>query len=1218
VTAGFAGRRLTLVFDGVDHECEVWLNGKPVGCNAGMFRRFRLDVTAAAQPGRTNRLALRVARIPEALVSVLASSDEKGGPNVGAATNAIRKVLKELKSPTNCAWDWAVAVWTLGIWKDVRLEATGPARIEWVRVQSSLSDSYRKALVQAHLQVDSLVEMPAKVEVRIRRRESGASGRSAICPTVTVGAVLKRGKNLIEAQLPLDHPALWWPNGQGEQPLYELLSMVTAADTGEVVDRRTTRFGVREIRWEQCPGAPADFINPLKLVVNGRPVRQMGSNLVPPDILFGRIDQRGPRLLELARAAGINCLRVWGGGVIFSETMYDRADELGIMLLHEFPLANNIPETDTVFLNNLEATITNILQQTRNHPCIVEWTGGNEMPWQNGTRHPALQLMEKLVREQDGRIFRATEPAQGSGPHGTYTYVYHTEPAPYLSWLGAGGQNLYQRYNTCQQMRISEFGTNSPANLEVWHREVPPSSQWPLTNYEDPVLIRKNAAWGAVLPQNWLHKEINERVFGPAGSEKGTGPIGAQHPSDRSGKLDPSPFPSPDDGLEQIVKGGQFLGAEGLRYAMDALRRKGPAMGGGFMSWNYNEPWPNAAGSYMVDYDGRPLMNYDFVRQALAPLSLSLQYDSLLYDPATGVKAELWIVSDAPQPVQGLRWQWLARDRRGQVFARDLGTAAIGPQEAKRLGTLELKPPAKTALGPIFVEMMLHNAAGSLLGERMHVFGVATANDPLGGLLRNRAPAEKMGTGSQGGNMPVPVGPDKDDDTEPADQVERPDGPANLAFVGNGAKPATATSSRPEPLHQPAGLNDGRYGNDRSWIGGAKNASFQIDLGKPATVGRFKLGRDRTGHYTDRGLDCLKVEVSTDGRLWQTVFEKRDMGAIAGYSPTQTVELAIPPVQVRYVRGSIDSAEACLDEFEVYAPREGPTGSLPRIAVLETRRMLRRPVARTVLQATSTPVRHEGGMEVLELVVRNTGAMTALFCEPHPLIEYRTDLFIDNNNCFIPPGQSRTITIRAAFGAGVSPAGQVMQPGRARHNDSGLGLAQTGWRFTCWNADDVVIEPSSDVLLAVGRRDAMCREFFGYQNPGKPGQTSGPALSGKRPDPSRLPYLLGPGGAARFTFEVDAARADAPSRLRLHTADQAAAVRPLVVVSINGAHFQQELPSGLGLQRQDPSHLAFPATVEFQLPKGTLRAGSNVLEVRLAGDAWYTWDALDLLSTRPR
>ena len=173
-------------------------------------------------------------------------------------------------------------------------------------------------------------------------------------------------------------------------------------------------------------------------------------------------------------------------------------------------------------------------------------------------------------------------------------------------------------------MRLSEFGTNSPANLEVWRREIPPSSQWPLTDYEDPVV-------GA-----------QERVLGARRSNR-TG-CTRKSTSASSGRR---------EDLEQIVRGGQFLGAEGLRYAMDALRRKGAALGGGFMSWDYNEPWPNGAGSYMVDYDGRPLMNYDFVKQALAPVSLSLQYDSLLYDPAVGVKAELWITSDAPAGRRG-------------------------------------------------------------------------------------------------------------------------------------------------------------------------------------------------------------------------------------------------------------------------------------------------------------------------------------------------------------------------------------------------------------------------------------------------------------------------------------------------------------------------------------------------------------------------------------
>ena len=336
VPARFAGRRVTLVFDGVDHECEVFLNSRRIGGNAGMCRRFWFDVSDAIRPGQTNRLAVRIARMPADLRAAVLGAEAPGGPNVGHAVSAVLKRLKELKSPTNLAWDWAVAVYTLGIWKDVRLEATGPARLEWVGVSATPGSNYSKADIHVRLDLDSLAGLPVKVALNATCGKSRAN--------TVVPANLKPGTNHLEAAFPVNKPALWWPAGQGEQSLYDLVVEVRHADTGDLLDRRTTRFGIREIRWEQTPGAPADFINPLKLVVNGRPVRQMGSNLLPPDSLFGRMDERGPRLIELARAAGLNCLRLWGGGVILSESMYDRADELGIMLLQEFPLANMCPK----------------------------------------------------------------------------------------------------------------------------------------------------------------------------------------------------------------------------------------------------------------------------------------------------------------------------------------------------------------------------------------------------------------------------------------------------------------------------------------------------------------------------------------------------------------------------------------------------------------------------------------------------------------------------------------------------------------------------------------------------------------------------------------------------------------------------------------------------------------------------------------------------------
>ena len=68
-------KRLTLVFDGVDHECEVWLNGKQLGANAGMFRRFAFDVTRPLLPGQVNRLAVRIARMPEEIAPLVARTD---------------------------------------------------------------------------------------------------------------------------------------------------------------------------------------------------------------------------------------------------------------------------------------------------------------------------------------------------------------------------------------------------------------------------------------------------------------------------------------------------------------------------------------------------------------------------------------------------------------------------------------------------------------------------------------------------------------------------------------------------------------------------------------------------------------------------------------------------------------------------------------------------------------------------------------------------------------------------------------------------------------------------------------------------------------------------------------------------------------------------------------------------------------------------------------
>jgi len=328
-----------------------------------------------------------------------------------------------------------------------------------------------------------------------------------------------------------------------------------------------------------------------------------------------------------------------------------------------------------------------------------------------------------------------------------------------------------------------------------------------------------------------------------------------------------------------------------------------------------------------------------------------------------------------------------------------------------------------------------------------------------------------------------------------------------------------------------------------------------------------------------------------------TVFEQAGLTRLSDYDPVENMEIFVTPVQAQFVKVTVDSGNSasacCIDEFEIYGHAPEVRGNLPQVAFRNLRNP-GQPVRRTSLAASLKPVRIEGDQEVMDLEVNNTGEMTALFCEPHPLIEYRTDLFIENNNCFIPPGESRTITIRSAC----NPKG-------------GLTLVQTGWRISTWNADDQVIEPGDDVELALGRRDAMTREYLGYTDITKISHAGELTLSGRRPDPSKLPLLQG-GGVTRFEFKIDSQQAKRPALLRVHTADQWSGTNAAIEVNVNGTVYEQILAKGLGIQNTDPAHLAFPATVVFEIPSNIMKSGKNVLEVRVRNDGWFTWDAMEV------
>jgi hypothetical protein len=235
------GRHLTLTFDGINYQARVWLNGQALGSITGAFIRGIFDVTDIVKADKANVLAVRVSPPPHP--GIPQEQSVKGGPGENGG-------IMCLDGPTFVAtegWDWIPAVRDrdTGIWQPVTLTATSTIKIGDAQVVTSLPlpDTSRAD-----------VEIAVPLENVSNSAVNGTLKASFGETVVTKQVTLAPGKNSVNlapaefAQLTVQHPRLWWPNGYGEPDLYTLhlsfLEGTTESDTKEL------RFGIREITYE--------------------------------------------------------------------------------------------------------------------------------------------------------------------------------------------------------------------------------------------------------------------------------------------------------------------------------------------------------------------------------------------------------------------------------------------------------------------------------------------------------------------------------------------------------------------------------------------------------------------------------------------------------------------------------------------------------------------------------------------------------------------------------------------------------------------------------------------------------------------------------------------------------------------------------------------------------------------------------------------------------
>ncbi len=381
--------RIFLLFHGLDTFATVMLNGKVIGKTNNMFRQWRFDITSVAHAGSN---ALEVAF--DSPYPYMAEADERhhlecpSRPWEPVGRNHIRKSRADFGSNhTPC-------LPTKGIWRSVQVEFANCARILSVRTWQ-IHDEERISLdLDVACDIFGPVDNPC-VAAHVLYR--GLTMADASAPLLADGHA--------SLSLPVRNAQLWWPNGMGEQPLYEL--QVELLSGRRQIDYASRRIGFRTYRIETTD---ADGKPTFRLFVNGKPVFVRGANWNTPDIFPSRPTRvEYARFVKAANVANLNLLRVTGDGVYEKDYFYDLCDEYGICVWQDFMFSDAAyPIDDKAFNDNVTGELDEVITRLAPHACIAVWCGGDRLL--GHVADAGAKPGEKMPRDAYETIFRDLVP----------------------------------------------------------------------------------------------------------------------------------------------------------------------------------------------------------------------------------------------------------------------------------------------------------------------------------------------------------------------------------------------------------------------------------------------------------------------------------------------------------------------------------------------------------------------------------------------------------------------------------------------------------------------------------------------------------------------------------------------------------------------------------------------------------------------------------------
>jgi len=456
---GANGGQVWLHFRGVNYGCDVFLNGHKLNekTHYGMYLRQTYNITALLKKDGNNRLAV-----------IVYPPDPVGNPNGGQGGDG--QIAKNVTHQYVAGWDWIQPIRdrNTGIWDKVTIEKT---------TSVNLKDPHIITLVPG-VRFPGEAQQPAIIKASAEIENPGNAAVSGTLQYTLNGAVVKKQVTIqphttTEVSLPdytLKQPKLWWPNGYGEQPLYNIqLQFVNKSKV--VLDKENVQFGVRELQaiWN-------DHTKSRELLVNGQRVFIKGGNWIVSDAMLRLTPERYDAEIRFHRDMNLNLIRIWGGALTERPEFYQACDKYGMLVFQDFwfsgdcngrwkdPMKKDDQQTRRKYPDDHSLALASLedqIKMIRNHPSLAFYCGGNEII-------PPEDILIPLKTSILPRLDNTR-----------YFFDYSNSDSMSLNTLGGNGDGPYgiQNINTFWDHRTwpfnSEVGSVGIGDYESMERFIP-------------------------------------------------------------------------------------------------------------------------------------------------------------------------------------------------------------------------------------------------------------------------------------------------------------------------------------------------------------------------------------------------------------------------------------------------------------------------------------------------------------------------------------------------------------------------------------------------------------------------------------------------------------------------------------------------------------------------------------------------------------------------